>query len=136
MMSEGSKGTRPERVAEEIRKIVSRLLQEKVSDPRIGFISITSVDLSPDLKNAKIFASVLGSEDERKKTFEGLKSATPFIRVELGRALRELRSVPEIAFVYDKSIERGTRVLAILHKLEREAAEGRKYSKKQKSNKR
>lgn len=133
MMSEGSKGTRPERVAEEIRKIVSRLLQEKVSDPRIGFVSITSVDLSPDLKNAKIFASVLGSEDERKKTFEGLKSATPFIRVELGRALRELRSVPEIQFVYDKSIERGTRVLAILYKLEREAAEGRKYSKKQKS---
>jgi ribosome-binding factor A len=131
-MSEGAKGTRPERVAEEIRKIVSRLLQEKVSDPRIGFVSITTVDLSPDLKNAKIYASHLGTEAERQKTFEGLKSATPYIRVELGRALRELRQVPEIQFVYDKSIESGTRVLAILHKLEREAAEGRKFSKKQK----
>jgi len=120
-----------ERVSELIKEEVSRIIREKVSDPRIGFLSVTGVDLSPDLKNAKIFISVLGGKQEKDKTFEGLKSATPFIRGQLGQAL-ELRFVPEIHFVHDKSIERGSRVLAIMSKLEREAAEGKKYSKQQK----
>jgi ribosome-binding factor A len=126
--------TRPERVAELIKEEVSRIIRERVSDPRIGFVSVTGVDLSPDLKNAKIFISVLGGKQEKDKTFEGLKSATPFIRGQLGQAL-ELRFVPEIQFVHDKSIERGSRVLAIMSKLEREAAEGKKYSKQRKSEK-
>jgi ribosome-binding factor A len=95
---------------------------------------VTGVDISQDLKNAKVFVSVLGSKVEKDKTFEGLKSATPFIRGQLGHAL-EMRFVPEIEFVYDKSIERGSRVLAIMSKLEREAAEGRKYLKEQKREK-
>ena len=126
--------TRPERVAELIKEEVSRIIRERVSDPRIGFLSVTGVDLSPDLKNAKIFISVLGGKQEKDKTFEGLKSATPFIRGQLGQVL-ELRFVPEINFVHDKSIERGSRVLAIMSKLEREAAEGKKYSKQRKSEK-
>jgi len=126
--------TRPERVAELIKEEVSRIIRERVSDPRIGFLSVTGVDLSPDLKNAKIFISVLGGKQEKDKTFEGLKSATPFIRGQLGQVL-ELRFVPEIDFVHDKSIERGSRVLAIMSKLEREAAEGKKYSKQRKSEK-
>ena len=124
--------TRPERVAELIKEEVSRIIHERVSDPRIGFISITAVELTPDLKNAKIFASVLGDKDEREKTFEGLRSATSFIRGQLGKILK-LRYVPEISFVYDKSIERGSRVLAIMHKLSREAEEGRKLLKARKS---
>ncbi len=111
--------SRPERVAEQIKKEVSMILHERVSDPRIGFLSITSVDVSPDLKNAKIFVSVLGDENVRKETLEGLKSATSFIRSELGEVLK-LRFVPEIVFVYDKSLESGSRVLSLISKLERE----------------
>jgi len=123
-----------ERAAELIKEEISRILRERVSDPRIGFISVTGVDISPDLKSAKIFVSVLGSKVEKDKTFEGLKSATPFIRGQLGHAL-EMRFVPELEFVHDKSIERGSRVLAIMSKLEREASEGRKYLKEQKREK-
>lgn len=124
--------TRPERVAELIKEEVSRIIHERVSDPRIGFISITAVELTPDLKHAKIFASVLGDKDDREKTFEGLRSATSFIRGQLGNHLK-LRYVPEISFVYDKSIERGSRVLAIMHKLNKEAEEGKKFLKARKS---
>ncbi len=123
--------TRPERVAELIKEEISRIVRERVSDPRIGFMSVTNVDVSPDLKNAKIFVSVLGDKQEREKTFEGLRSATSFIRGQLGRVL-ELRCVPEISFVHDKSIERGSRVLAIMNKLTREAEEGRKLVRQKK----
>ncbi len=123
--------SRPERVAEQIKKEISMILRERVSDPRIGFVSLTSVDVSPDLKNAKIFVSVLGDENVRKETLEGLKSATPFIRGELGQALK-LRFVPEINFIYDKSLERGSRVLSIMSRLEREAEEAKRLTAKAK----
>jgi ribosome-binding factor A len=126
--------TRPERVAEVIKEEVSRIIRERVSDPRIGFVSITTVELSPDLKDCKIFASVLGDKTEREKTFEGLRSATPYIRGQLGNVLK-LRFVPDISFVYDKSIESASRVLAIMYKLNREAEEGRKFLKQRKESK-
>jgi len=126
--------TRPERVAELIKEEISKIIHERVSDPRIGFVSITSVELTPDLKHAKIFASVLGDKSDREKTFEGLRSATSFIRGQLGNNLK-LRYVPEILFVYDKSIESGSRVLAIMNKLNREAEEGRKLLKAKKDKK-
>ena len=123
--------SRPERVAEQIKREVSMILREKVSDPRIGFVSLTTVELTPDLKNAKIFVSVLGDENARNETLEGLRSATHFIRGELGEALK-LRFVPEINFVYDKSLERGSRVLTIMNRLEREAHEASKKVKHKK----
>jgi len=124
-----------EKIGEAIREEVSRIIREKVSDPRIGFMSITKVEMSPDLKSAKVFLSVLGSKLERDKTFEGLKSATSFIRGQLGNAL-DLRYVPELFFVFDKSIERGSRIMAIMGKLEREAEEGKKYIRQKKNEKR
>ena len=123
--------TRPERVAEVIKEEVSRIVRERVSDPRIGFMSVTAVELTPDLKSCKIFVSVMGDKTEREKTFEGLRSATSFIRGQLGNVLK-LRFVPEISFVYDKSIESASRVLAIMYKLDREANEGRKFLKQKK----
>ena len=122
---------RIERVQSEMQKIISDILAKKVADPRIGFVSVTGVEVAPDLKSAKVFISVLGTERERRDTFEGLESATPFIRTELGRKI-DLRYVPELIFVHDKSIERGSRVLAIMSKLEREAAQGKKLLKEQK----
>ncbi len=116
--------SRPERVGELIKEEISRILRERVSDPRIGFVSVTDVQLPPDLKTARIFISVLGDKEVREKTFEGLRSATSFIRGELGEVLK-LRFVPQIYFVYDKSIENGSRIFAIMQKLNREAKEGK-----------
>ncbi len=111
--------TRSERVEELIRQEVCEILREKVSDPRIGFISITGVKISPDLKNASIYVSIFGDEKKKKDAMLGLYSATGFIRGELGHML-ELRETPEIRFVRDDSLERGSRVLGIINKLENE----------------
>jgi len=108
--------SRIERVAELIKKEVSSILREKVSDPRIGFVSLTDVEILPDLKIAKIFFSVLGDEKAKKDSLAGLKSATSYIRCELGHVLK-LKFVPEILFVYDKSLERGSRVLSLMNKV-------------------
>ncbi len=111
--------TRPERVAELIRKEVSRIIREDVSDPRIGFVSITGVDISPDLENAKIHISILDEEKKKQECMDGLNSATRFIRGKLGNELT-LRAVPEIEFVRDDSLERGSKILGLMSKLEKE----------------
>lgn len=111
--------TRSERVEELIREEICEILREKVSDPRIGFVSITEVKISPDLKNASIYVSIFGDEKKKAEAMQGLYSATGFIRGELGHML-ELRETPQIRFVRDDSIERGSRVLHIMSKLEHE----------------
>jgi ribosome-binding factor A len=111
--------TRQQRIEELIRSEVSEILREEVDDPRIGFISITGVDISPDLENARIHVSILGDEKQKKAAMGGLDSATGFIRGELGHRLA-LRLVPKIAFVRDDSLERGSRVLQIMNRLEHE----------------
>jgi len=111
--------SRPERVAELIKKAVSQIIIEKVSDPRIGFISVTDVKITPDLKTAKIFITVFGDEKVKKDTLAGLKSATPFIRGELGNEI-DFKFVPEIYFVYDKDVEKASRLLTIMNKLDME----------------
>ncbi|NQT28962.1 MAG: 30S ribosome-binding factor RbfA [Candidatus Saganbacteria bacterium] len=121
--------TRIERVVELIKEEVSKIIREDVSDPRIGFISITGVDLSPDLENAEIFVSILGSETEKKESMLGLHSATGFIRGKLGRVL-EMRQVPDIKFTQDDSLAKGSRVLSIISKLEEEKDAGFKRNKK------
>lgn len=113
--------TRLDRVGEFIRAEISAILKKKVNDPRIGFVSLTGVTMSPDLKYAKIFVSILGDETEKLKTLEGLKSAKSFIRGELGNVL-ELRLVPELNFVRDESIERGDRILGLLSKIKSQGA--------------
>lgn len=111
--------TRQERVEELILRETSEILREKVSDPRIGFVSLTGVEISPDLEDATIYASILGDEAKKAEALQGLYSATRFIRGELGHRL-ELRLVPKIRFVRDDSLERGSRVLGLIHKLEHE----------------
>ena len=111
--------TRVERVAALIREEVSRIIREDVSDPRIGFISITGVDLSPDLENAKIRVSILADEKKKQESMQGLHSATGFIRGKLGDLLAT-RIVPELKFVRDDSLEKGSRVLGIISKLEKD----------------
>jgi ribosome-binding factor A len=104
---------RTDRVSELIREEISLILLEEIKDPRIQFVSITRVEVSPDLKHAKIFASVLGSEEKKKEAFEGLKSARGFIQKKLGRKL-SLRCTPEISFRVDTSIEHGLHIYELL----------------------
>lgn len=126
--------TRADRVAELIKQEVSDIISRKLHDPRIGFASVTSVDIGPDLKNAKIFISVYGTEKEQNDSMSALHSATKFVRRELGGRL-QLRDVPEILFRQDNSIERGAKVFAIINKLHREDEQKALEVKKVKSGK-
>ena len=116
---------RRERLASLIEQIVSELLVRDIKDPRIGFTSITAVEVTPDVSHAKIFVSVMGSEEERSATMRALTHATGFVRSKLGEELT-IRHVPEISVQLDRSIERGDHVLALINKIsaERAAADG------------
>lgn len=105
---------RPERLAEAIKKEVSQLLTEELKDPRIGFASITSVVVTKDLRYANIYVSVFGEAEEQKATMEALQKANGFVRGELAKRIR-LRYMPEIIFKLDESIERGTRLIALMN---------------------
>jgi len=105
------------RLREEIRKEASDIIQRRMKDPRIGFTTVTDVEVSADLRHVKIFVSVLGDEEARARTVEGLERAKGFVRTELGRRIR-LRHTPEIQFAYDPSLERGARLMRLLSELD------------------
>ena len=105
---------RPTRVAEMIRMEISDLLPA-LRDPRIGLASVTEVRMSPDLKHGKVYVSVLGGAEERRKTLTGLNSAAAHIRYEIGARLR-LRNTPELIFFNDDSIEYGARIEELIQK--------------------
>jgi ribosome-binding factor A len=109
------------RVAELIKREVSQLLFSGIKDDRVGtgMVSVTDVDLAGDLQHAKIYVSIYGSDEARAETMAGLKSATSYVRGEIGRRVR-LRRTPEITFLEDRSIERGTQVLSLINRLSQE----------------
>ncbi|MFL5578060.1 MAG: 30S ribosome-binding factor RbfA [Gemmatimonadaceae bacterium] len=113
---------RPDRVAEAIREEIATFLAERAKDPRIvGLVTVTGVDLTRDLRHAKVYVSVLGSEEERTATFEGLASVAAHLRSVVGRALR-LRLAPEIAFKPDESIARASRIETLLAQIKQDEA--------------
>ena len=109
------------RVAELIRREVSQMLLSDIKDDRVqvGMVSVTDVEVSGDLQHAKIFVSIYGTEAAKAETMAGLKSATGFVRSALGQRIR-LRRTPELIFLEDQSIERGTRVLSLINRLSEE----------------
>ncbi len=108
---------RVERVNSLIRQEISVLLQRQVKDPRLGnFIAVTEVCTTPDLKYAKVFVSHIGTEEEKQKTLKALGAASGFLRRELTRRLK-LRSVPELSFHWDDSIERGSRIINLIEEI-------------------
>ncbi|MEA5580432.1 30S ribosome-binding factor RbfA [Nodularia harveyana UHCC-0300] len=109
------------RVAELIKREVSQMLLHGIKDDRVGtgMVSVTFVDVSGDLQHAKVYVSIYGTDEAKSETMAGLKSATGFVRSELGSRVR-LRRTPEVIFIEDDSIERGTKVLSLLNKLEYE----------------
>ena len=109
---------RAERVSDEIRRRLTDLIHTELKDPRVSFLSsITRVQMSPDLRYAKVFVSVMGTPEEQKESVEALRHAAGFLRRALGVDLR-LRHTPEIHFVLDHSIEEGDRVLRIMREAE------------------
>jgi ribosome-binding factor A len=107
---------RSEKVAEAVHEFISELLIKGLKDPRVGFTTITGVKVTDDLHLATVYFTVIGSEDEKKSTEDGLNSAKSFIRKEMGRNLR-LRYVPEIIFKYDNSLDYGNRIESILNEI-------------------
>lgn len=106
-------------VADLIRSEIATMLLKEIKDPRIGFITITRVELTPDLRQVRVLYSVVGTEEEQRATQEGLESATNFIRGRLGRRLSNLRRVPEIVFRFDPSLAKATRVVSLISKMEK-----------------
>jgi ribosome-binding factor A len=111
---------RMRRVNEAVREVVSARLAEGLRDPRIGFVTVTSVDTSPDLRQARVYVSVLGSEDERAATMAGLDSAHGVLQQAVATELR-MKHTPTLQFVFDESIQRGMRISELLD----DEAEGR-----------
>ena len=111
---------RPDRVAEAIREEVATFLAEDVKDPRVqGLVTVTGVDVTRDLRHARVFVSVLGSDAERAVTFEGLASVAGHLRARVGRALR-LRLAPELVFKEDQSVAHAARIESLLAGLREE----------------
>jgi len=109
--------SRKERLTSLLKKIISDILQTKVQNSKIGFISITEVILSGDMQHAKIFYSVLGSEKDKKNTIQGLKEAKAFIRSQLASRI-DIKQVPELNFIVDKSLEQGDYILGKIKELQ------------------
>lgn len=110
------------RLREEYRREVSDILR-RMKDPRLGFVTVTDVEVSEDLRHVKVFVSVLGSEEDRRRTLEVLDQAKGYVRSEAGQRIR-LRHTPEVTFHFDPSVERGARVMTILQQLRREGSSG------------
>ncbi|MDF2536293.1 MAG: rbfA [Bacillales bacterium] len=104
---------RTNRVGEQMKKEISDIIGRKLKDPRVGFLTVTDVDVTGDLQQAKVYITTLGNDEERKNTLNGLVKATGFIRSELGKRI-QLRVTPELTFEFDRSVEYGNRIENLL----------------------
>jgi ribosome-binding factor A len=107
---------RTDRIDELLRQEISKALEREVTDPRIGFVTVTDVETAPDLSRAKVWVSIIGSDEEQKTTLNALRSAMPFIRHSLNTKIR-IRRIPELDVRLDESVQRGSRVLQIINDL-------------------
>ena len=115
-------GVRQQRVREAYRQELSQLIQRELKDPRIGFLSITDVEVSGDLRQVKVYVSVMGDQQVKEGTMAALDRARSFLRSEMGKRVR-LRYTPELFFYLDESIERGVRLKGLLDQLGQEIDE-------------
>jgi ribosome-binding factor A len=104
---------RMRRVDEAVRAVLSDAIAKHLQDPRVGFVTVTAVKTSPDLRHARVYVSILGDEPTRKESLAGLRSATGFLQ---GRVAAELtlKHTPALTFEYDESIDRGMRITQLL----------------------
>jgi ribosome-binding factor A len=108
------------RVDEAVREVLSAVITQELKDPRVGFVTVTGVDTSPDLRHATVYVSVLGDDDQREDSLDGLRSAHGFLQARVASELR-LKNTPTITFAYDDSVDRGLRISELLdHEIEEE----------------
>lgn len=107
---------RSDRVSDLLKQEIAQMLLREIKDPRIGFVTITGVEVSDDLRSARVFFSIVGSNKEVEETTKGLESASGFIKKKLGKRLR-LRRIPNIVFKFDGSLEYGSHINGILKDL-------------------
>ena len=115
-------GKRATRVGDQILRFIAELLMHKIRDPRVKSVTLTGINLSNDLKNARIFFSVLGNESDVKQALKGLDSAKGFIKRELGSGL-ELRYIPDIIFDHDPTLATGNRLEQLFKKIQDDQTE-------------
>lgn len=113
---------RQERVEELLKVEISEILQREMQDPRVGFVTITDVEITPDLRHARVFVSIMGDDQKKKTGMKALKSAAGFVRSELGKRVR-MRVTPEIEFRADESIDRGVRIFELLEQIKKDEPE-------------
>mgnify|MGYP002785527924 CR=1 FL=1 len=111
-----SQGSRPDRVADQIRGELAMMLSREVHDPGIGFVTLTRVHISPDLQQARVLYTVLGDDAARRSSAKALERAAPFLRRQLGQRLR-LKRAPELRFFYDESVAGQDRIEQLLNEL-------------------
>lgn len=104
---------RMRRVNEALREVLSARIAEGLKDPRIGFVTVTAVETSPDLRYARVFVSVLGNDQERQESLAGLQRAHGVLQAEIAK-VTHMKRTPELKFVYDKTVERGMRINELL----------------------
>jgi ribosome-binding factor A len=104
---------RMRRVNEALREVLSARITGGLKDPRVGFVTVTAVDTSPDLRHARVYVSVLGDEEERAQTLEGLQSSRGYLQAGIAAELR-IKHTPELHFQHDEALERGTRLARLL----------------------
>jgi ribosome-binding factor A len=101
------------RINEVLREVIGAAISGELSDPRIGFVTVTSVETSPDLRSARVYVSVLGSEEEREATLKGLRSSHGVLQSRIAAETR-MKRTPTLTFHYDETIERGVRISRLL----------------------
>jgi ribosome-binding factor A len=104
---------RMRRVNEAVREVLSTHITGDLKDPRVGFVTVTAVDTSPDLRHARVYVSVLGEPREREEALAGLRSSRGFLQAKVGEELR-MKRTPTLEFLHDDSIERGMRISALI----------------------
>ncbi|CAM5788416.1 MULTISPECIES: 30S ribosome-binding factor RbfA [Brevibacillus] len=117
--------TRMSRVGEEIKKELSIVLQRGLKDPRIGFVTVTDVEVTSDLQLAKVYVSIFGSEEQRRDSLAGLQKAKGYLRTEIGRRVK-LRHIPDFVFKLDESIDYGSKIETILREISTDGEKGDK----------
>ena len=104
---------RMRRVNESIKEILGDAITTELKDPRIGFVTVTEVNTSPDLRAARVYVSVLGTEEERERSLAGLRSSHGFLQGKIASAMR-MKRTPTLTFEYDESLDRGDRITRLL----------------------
>ena len=113
-------GRRVDRIEEQLRIELSEIVEREIQDPRVHFVTMTRVKVTPDLGHARVFITVLGSADERKKALQGLRSAAHFVKRSLAKRLHHLRRIPDLIFEYDETIEKDMRLEQLLEQIKTE----------------